>query len=266
MTGDQLAYELCAAFCGELNVAEVPAGLAVSAMFRNATGDRVDCLVERGAQGWTLSDSGDFLGDLEASGVDIKTGNRAEFLARALSPAHAIIDEETLQITTRMDGALDPRRVTEFLVALGRAQDLVFWTRERVRSTFRDDAIAAVKLALGGLATIELRAPVDLTLAEFPADLVIRPAATTAGETKTAVYFAQEVDHLTEAMALAQELRLLKRYDVRVAALIEEPKTLTSAKAVRALNRIDNHSYYRHDEAQAVRKIIRTALPTFETA
>ena len=82
MTPTGLRDALCSAFCGDLTVLEVPAGLAISAMFEGADGDRLGCLVERRELGWRLSDDGAFLGDLEGYGVDIRKGQRAAFLAR----------------------------------------------------------------------------------------------------------------------------------------------------------------------------------------
>jgi hypothetical protein len=263
MTPTSLREALCSAFCGDLTVREVPAGLAVSAMFEGADGDRLGCLVEQREFGWRLSDDGAFLGDLEGYGVDIRKGGRSAFLARALGPAGARVDPDTLQIVADVDGALQPSDVLRFLTALSRSQDVTYWTKERVRSTFKEDATQALREALGQTADIDGAIAVDPTLAEFPADLVIRPRGTGQGGSVTAVFLVQALEALQEALLLALELRSVQRTDIRVAALVEDGSVnMSAAKAQRAVNRIDTVSFFRNDERAAVTKIARTAIPS----
>lgn len=266
MTPGELREALCASFCGDLTVREVPAGLAVSARFEAADGDRLGCLVERGG-GWRLSDDGAFLGDLEGYGVDVRKGGRAEFLARALRPAGAHVDFGTLQIVAKGEASLTLEDVLGFLVAMSRAQDVAFWTKERVRSTSKEDAIQALRRVLGDAADVQGAAAVDGRLAEFPADVVIRPHGSDGGGAVTAVFLVQAMDALQEALLLALELRAQQRRDVRVAALIEDGSlNMGVAKAVRAVNRIDAVSFFRNDEQEAAFKIARTAIPNLAMA
>jgi hypothetical protein len=231
-------------------------------MFEGADGDRLGCLVEQTEMGWRLSDDGAFLGDLEGYGVDIRRSGRAEFLARALRPAGARVDSNTLQIVAEGAGTVRPSDVLSFLAALSRAQDVTFWTKERVRSTFKEDAAQALKEILGDAADIDTSSAVDKRLAEFPADLVIRPRGEGAGGSVTAVFLVQALDALQEALLLALELRAQQRRDVRVAALIEDNSVNMGApKAVRAVNRIDAVSFFRNDEKEAAYRIARTAVP-----
>lgn len=262
MNPGELRDALCSAFCGDLTVREVPAGLAVSAMFEGADGDRLGCLVERRGAAWRLSDDGAFLGDLEGYGIDVRKGGRAEFLARALRPVGGRVDPDTLQMVAEFDRPLLSEDVLGFLVGLSRAQDVVFWTKERVRSTFKEDATRALREALGDAADLEAATAVDRRLKEFPADLVIRPRGSGGGGTVTAVFLVQVMDALQEALLLALELRAQQRRDVRVAALIEDGSlNMGSAKAVRAVNRIDTVSFFRDDEREAAFKVARTAVP-----
>ena len=162
-----------------------------------------------------------------------------------------------------VDGGLEPAGVLQFLTALSRSQDVTDWTRERVRSTFREDATQALREALGQAADLDGAAAVDTSLAEFPADLVIRPRGTGHGGAVTAVFLVQALDALQEALLLALELRSVRRTDIRVAALIEDGSiNMGGNKAQRAVNRIDAVSFYRNDEHAAVSKIARTAVPS----
>lgn len=267
MNSAELRSALCSTFCGDLTVREVPAGLAVSAMFEGADGDRLGCLVEKVGDGWRLSDDGAFLGDLEGYGVDVRRGNRAEFLARTLRVAGARVDLDTLQIVAVGDGELTPEHLLRFLAAMSRAQDVAFWTKERIRSTFKEDATKALRAALGDAADIQGAAAVDETLAEFPADLIIRPRGGSGTGAVTAVFLVQAMDALQEALLLALELRAQRRPDIRVAALVEDGTlNMGAAKAIRAVNRIDAISFYRHDEREAVFRIARTAVPDLAAA
>jgi hypothetical protein len=163
-------------------------------MFEGADGDRLGCLVEQNEMGWGLSDDGAFLGDLEGYGVDVRKSGRAEFLARALRPAGARVDPSTLQIVAKEAEKVRPGDVLSFLAALSRAQDVTFWTKEHVRSTFKEDAAQALKEILGDAAEIDTAAAVDKRLAEFPADLVIRPRGEGGNGHVTAVFLVQALD------------------------------------------------------------------------
>ena len=267
MNSGELRAPLCSTFCGDLTVREVPAGLAVSAMFEGADGDRLGCLVEKMGDGWRLSDDGGFLGDLESYGVDVQRGGRAEFLVRALRPAGGRVDPDTLQIVAEGDGELTPDVLLRFLAAMSRAQDVAFWTKERIRSTFKEDATKALRAALGDAADVQGSGAVDETLTEFPADLVIRPREGTGTGSVTAVFLVQAMDALQEALMLALELRAHRRADVRVAALVEDGTlNMGVPKAIRAVNRIDAISFFRSDEREAVFRIARTAVPDLAAA
>ncbi|WP_426960203.1 DUF1828 domain-containing protein [Muricoccus radiodurans] len=267
MTPGELRDALCSIFCGDLTVREVPAGLAVSAMFEGADGDRLGCLVEQHGLGWGLSDDGAFLGDLEGYGVDVRKGGRADFLARALRPAGARVDPDTLQIVADLEGEPSAGDILAFLAALSRAQDVAFWTKERVRSTFKEDATRALREVLGEAADLQGSTAVDARLAEIPADLVIRPRGSGEGGAVTAVFLVQALDALQEALLLALELRAQQRRDVRVAAMIEDNSVnMSAAKAVRAVNRIDAVAFFRNDEKEAAFKIARTAIPNLAVA
>ena len=267
MTPGKLHKALCSHFCSDLLVREVPAGLTVSAMFEGFDGDRLGCLIEQTGTGWRLSDDGTFLGDLEAYGVDIRKGGRSEFLARTLRVVGGRVDHDTLQIIADLDQEPTPVEVLEFLTALSRAQDITFWTRERIRSTFRKDAIRAIQDALGDTAAIEDGVPVDKRLIEFPADLVIRPYGSVVGRAVTAVFLVQALDTLQEALLLALALRTQHRYDVRIAAMIEDGSfNMATAKVRRVVNRIDTVSYFHNDEREAAFRVAQTAVPDLRVA
>jgi len=259
MNLDTLKTLMCRTFCAEISVHEVPAGLAFSGMFEDSLGDRITGFLvqDRGAP--YLADDGSFVADLEASGVQVFEGARAMFLERVLGPAGAYVDPDTMEIRTNsLDRDPDPEVLINFLSALARVRDVSYWSQERVRSTFVEDAVRAMRDRFNGAATVVTDAAIDSRFADFPADAIIRPHG--AGRV-VAVFLVQTTDKLTEAMALAQELRLQKDNESRVAALVEDSNSIPmqSRKAQRAINRISAFAFYRGDENAALDRLAATA-------
>ena len=135
-----LKKDLCKAFCSELSVVHIPAGLAFSGFFEDLNGDRLSGYLMEDEDGPYLSDDGTFLNELAASGVDVLRGSRAEFLKRILDDVDAFVDPNTLFIRTKtFTGTPSPEKIIKFLAALIRVQAVSFWTRERIESTFAED-------------------------------------------------------------------------------------------------------------------------------
>ncbi len=108
-----------------------------------------------------------------------------------------------------------------------------FWANERIKSTFKDDAYKAIVDRLGERAAIQRSAPVDNTLAEFPADAIVRPASPAGTPAPvTAVFFVQSLDTLNEALVLWTEARQRHR-PVRIAALVEDTSSLRAPLGAR---------------------------------
>lgn len=265
MNAESLRAALCRHFCSEVHAGEVPAGIALSLPVEDAIGDRIGAYIIKDRGSPYLADDGMFLGELEARGVPVLDGSRREFLERTLRPAGAYIDEETLEIRTPpLDREPTADEVVRFLSALATARAVQFWTRELVRSTFVEDATVAIRRRLEGRAALVAGAAPDPDLAEFPADLVVRP---TGPGFVTAIFLVQTLDRLDEALMLWQEAVRRERERPRngkrprVMALIEDRDTvpLQSRKAQRAINRIDAVAIYRQDETAALERIDRVA-------
>jgi len=259
---DALKESLCKSFCADLSVKQLPSGFAVTTTLRDAVSDPIACFIERENGGWFMADDGQFLADTVARGIDIGTGSRKDFLDRILRPVGAWCDLTNYEIRTEANQTVPtPERILSFVTALARARDVTFWSRERIKSTFKDDAYKAIVDRLGGMAEIHRSAPADSTLVEFPADAIVRPLSSTGADALvTAVFFVQALDTLNEALMLWMEARQLHR-PVRVAALVEDGTiNLSSYKAQRAFNRIDTTAFFRGDEAAAIDRIEHLAL------
>lgn len=260
MNAAMLTTELCRAFCSEISVSRIPAGLAFSGIFEDLRGDRISgyLIEDRGLP--YLSDDGSFLSDLESSGIDFRDGNRAKFLEAVLADAGAFVDMDTLTIRTpEFDEEPNANRIARFLAALSRAQDVAFWNRERVKSTFADDLYEALILRLGPAANIAKSAPVNDALSDFPADLLISSKEKLGDP--LALFLVQNTDRLNEATLLSQEMKIRKKRDAKVVAVSDtgEGLSLSSRRVSRALNRIDGLIVYRHDEDAAIDRIAEMA-------
>jgi hypothetical protein len=176
-----------------------------------------------------------------------------------LSQANATWDRETLEIRS---SPIAPENVAKssisFLSSLLRIRDLELLTRENIRSTFREDAMALIAETFSGRMKIEEDAAVAADLSEFPADLVFRPKQGVYGRTG-ALYFVTNSEKLTEALLLKMEAAALNRDDFAIIALIEEPglNSIARKKFQRAQNRSLAMPIFRGDEDAAMRFIGR---------
>lgn len=239
--------ELCAAFCGGLQVHPVPSGYAVSSVFTDNSGDRITFYITETPDGVQIEDDGDYLANLIARDIQITAGSRAEMLDAILSEADAFWDRETFEIKTGSFDAseLAPRAIA-FLSGLIRVRDLALVTKERVRSAFREDFIRAVTQHFGDQLYIEEHKAPANDLSEFPADLVITPKA---GGRPGAIYLVNSNDKLNEAL-LAWKEREDVSSDVAMMAVIEDSdlKQLSRKRFQRAQNRRLPMPIFRGDE------------------
>jgi hypothetical protein len=251
---DSLSARLCSTFCSGLEVVPTPCGLAVSTAFTDRSGDRIGFYLVEGADGYRIEDDGEYLSRLIALGIDVDGGTRAKLLDAILDTAGAAWDTDTYEIRTPSFPEDEiAQRAIDFLSALIRVRDLELLTRDTVRSTFREDALAAMREHFGRAAAITEGEPVDEALADFPADAVICPD----DGRSAAVYFVTSNEHLMEAQLLQAEAERLRRHDFAVVALIESPEfpRISRRKFQRAQNRSLVMPIFRGDEQAAMRRI-----------
>jgi len=260
MTPESLERLLCSTFCGAIGVRAVPSGLAVASAFKDGSGDPMTFYVNSTEDGFVIEDDGSYLSHLQAMDIPFETGQRGQLLDAILQQGGAFWDRESFEIKTTAFGAeLLGEKAIGFLSALIRIRDLELLTREVVRSTFRDDALEAIRRTFEPVAVIDEDAPVDVDLSEFPADVVIRPKA--AGAVPTALYLVHSNDKLNEALLLQIETQMLDRKDVRVVALLEDAdmKLISRKRFQRAQNRSLLMPIFRGDEDAAMRMIAERA-------
>lgn len=256
---EHIKRELCNAFCGAVQVHPVASGLAISSPFEDNAGDLISFYLAETPFGFRIEDDGSYLAELIAKGVAIDQGSRSQFLDAILAQANATWDRETLEIRSEV---ISPQTVAKslisFLSSLIRIRDLEFLTRENIRSTFREDAIDAIRRNLREKVELDEDKPVTEDLSEFPADLVLRPRQGVPGRSG-ALYLVTSSEKLNEALLLKLEATNLKRDDFAVIALIEEPglHSIARKKFQRAQNRSLSMPIFRGDEDAAMRFIAR---------
>jgi hypothetical protein len=260
MAPGELERQLCAAFCAAVQVRPVPSGFAVSSAFEDSSGDRITFYLSETLDGWRIEDDGDYLAHLIARDIAINEGTRGQLLDAILEQGHAYWDRETFEIRSTDFAVADlPRRTTAFLSSLIRVRDLELLTRENVRSTFREDVISAMKQRFGGAIEVVENAAVANDFAEFPADLIVRPALPDSSARPGSIYLVNTNDKLNEALLAHQEAQLQHRTDFAVIAMIEEPdmRVLSRKRFQRAQNRALSMPIFRGDEDAAMSMVAR---------
>jgi hypothetical protein len=254
-----LKKSLCSTFCNQVNVSATPCGYAVSSPFRDDCGDPITFYLRPAGERYMLDDDGSFLSDLVARDISIHEGQRRALLLDILREGGAELNSETLEIHTGLVDAADvPARAISLLSALIRVRDLALLAKEVVRSTFREDALKALTAAMGHAATLIENAPFSEALAEYPADLIIRPSAAAPQGRAAALYFVTNSDKLNEALLLRLEAaKLGERLDV--VALLERMNSVNERRLQRALNRGVTVGVFREDQIAAI-DVVRERL------
>ncbi|WP_037476551.1 DUF1828 domain-containing protein [Sphingobium sp. ba1] len=248
MIHQALEKELCATFCAGLEVHPVPSGYAVSSVFQDNSGDKIAFYLVETPDGFRIEDDGDYLSTLIASDIRIDSGSRGTMLDAILADGGAYWDRETFEIRSSdfpREQAAD--RSVRFLSSLIRVRDLALVTRERVRSAFREDFLAAIGAKFGdSVEVFEGIAPAN-DLGEFPADIVLKPRN---GGRTGAVYLVNNTDKLNEALLAWRELEDYPGADVAIMAVLEdrEMKSVSRMKWQRAQNRHLPMPVFRGDE------------------
>ncbi|MCW1844213.1 DUF1828 domain-containing protein [Prosthecomicrobium hirschii] len=261
MHPDELKKHLCAAFCGSINVHPVPTGMAVSSAFSDSSGDNISFFITETPDGIQIEDDGSYLSHLIAKDIPIESGTRGQLLDAILKSAGAYWDRDTYEIKSNpFHPEHMSRKVVDFLSSLIRVRDLELITREAVRSTFREDAIDAIRSKYGSIVDLYENEAVSRDFSEFPVDLVIRPKSSVKDGLTGAIYFVNNDAKLNEALLLKMELlhNPVPR-DFNVIALVEDPSlaSISKKKFQRAQNRSLSMPIFRGDEDAATNRIGR---------
>lgn len=255
---DAMALEetLCHAYCSSISVRAVPYGYAISTLFVDRSGDPIGCYIVEGADGYRIEDDGEYLARMIGSGLQIDRGQRGKILDDILGEANAFWDRDSYLIRSESIPMSElGARLIEFISSLIRVRDLELLTQERIRSTFREDIIDALRVRFGDTADFQENAPIDGQFREFPSDLIITPRCELGF--KGAVYTITSNDRLNEALLLLLEAKSKQRDDFKIIAIMEdaEMKVVSRRNFQRAQNRLLPMPIYRGDEQAAIERV-----------
>jgi hypothetical protein len=253
-----LKHELCTAFCDQLQIREVPAGLAVSTAFSFSDAEPVGFYIVGPDQlgRYRIEDDGNTIPMIEAEGVDLDTTTRQEALASLLDEYGATYDEEKGELTTdHLPSEQVPSAALKFVALLLRLQDLILLTPERAASTFREDATKAIHEALDKRADIKENQSIAPGI-EFPADLIIQAK----NRDPVAVFLAMSEQRVLEAVVVQMALAYEAHVNCSVIALLEKDSSVTRKMRTRASNRLTALPIFEGDQKAAIQRIEREVL------
>lgn len=250
--------ELCKAFCDELSVQKVPAGLAVTTAFAGADGDHIGFFViKTSGTKYRIEDDGVTLPYLEGSGLDFSSGTRGEALSELQLEYGVSIDQETKEFFVgNLTEEQIPAAALKFVAFSLRVRDFMLMTEFRVATTFREDAERLLRAAVNGRATIEENVPITAKLTDFPADFVVRAP----GRKPVGVFLGTSDNRVLEALFLQMRNQHEIHEPCSIVALVEKPRTLSTRVRQQATNRLEFLTEFRGDEIAAVERIAREAI------
>ncbi len=250
--------ELCAAFCHDLEVTDIPAGLAVGTAFQKSDGDHIEFYVigPDDAGLYRVQDDGATVPYLEACGADLGIEARADAFNEILSEYGVTYDDATREITSDpIPRDQVPKVGLKLVAALLRLQDLVLMTRDRVENTWIQEAKRDLEQAANGRATVEYDVAVTAELSDYPADAVIKAK----NRSPVAVFFGTSDSKVYEALLLQSGARYEAHVDIQVVVILEKDAGVTRKARLRA----DNHLIvprYRGAERDAIGRIMEAAV------
>jgi hypothetical protein len=188
---------------------------------------------------------------IEAMGIDLDTATRNDAVAQLYAEYGANYNQETGELSTLpMSAEAVPERALQFVSLLLRLQDLILLTPERAASTFKEDAVKAIKRSLEGRATIHENQSPALGI-EFPADLFIQAPS----RSPVAVFLAMSEQRVLEAVVAQMAVTYEAKADCSIIALLEKDSSVTRGMRQRAANRLTAMPIFEGDEDAAVKRI-----------
>jgi hypothetical protein len=253
---------LCKAFCAQLHVERVMSGWSVQTPYRLPDGDPVMFFIMTEATGNAhLEDDGTTIGLLENAGVSLdKKGARYQALQELLEQHEAFHDEGAGVIRT---GSMTDDEIAnasvKFTALMLRIHDLAFLTVERVKQSWKDDAMRDIHVRFDPIGTVEENAIVSPRVGALPADAVIR----IPNEPPIAIIMGTSNAKGLTALVLKMELEKYQAQDAPVILLIERAKENPLAEGTYALaqSRLNGVHTYRGFETEAIEAISRF-IPT----
>jgi hypothetical protein len=255
--------QLCEAFCADLRVERVPVGWLVATPFKQPDGSAVVFFIVTVENDVSrLEDDGAQVALLEMAGVSLdKGGARHDAFMQLLSQHDATYDSDDGVIcSANLPNSEIPKAAIKFMALMMRVHDLALLTVERVKQSWRDDAVADLHRSFDGIAKVEENALVGDKLGGVPADVVIRAFA---GNPPVAVILGTSNAKGLQALVLKMEMEKYQHQDYPVVLLVERAKDNPLAESTYALSqsRLNGVHTYRNAEVESMQAIGRLLQP-----
>jgi hypothetical protein len=143
-----------------------------------------------------------------------------------------------------------------FVSLMLRMNDFLLLTREKVASTFKEDAARLLRERVGDRAEIYEGNPVSASLQDTVPDMVLRAPM----RRPVALFFGTSEKRVYEAILLQMQALYEAKEDIAVVALLESDSVINRDLRRRASNRLEALPSYRGDELEAIHRIEREVL------
>jgi hypothetical protein len=253
-----MKHQLCKVFCDNLQVRQVPAGLAVSTNFLSPEGDRIGFYIRNQEDGdYRIEDDGFTLPALEASGLDFSSGSRGNAMQELLAEYGVSIDEDARAFAIDNVSELTlPTLAMRFVAFSLRVRDFALMTEARVLGTFREDVAKLLRQSVEDRAALEEMSVISPDLSDFSADFIIRAP----NRRPVGVFLATGDARVLQAIIVQMRALHEIHIDCAIIALLERGRSITSGVRRNAANRLTAVTEFRGDEIASIQRIAYEAL------
>jgi hypothetical protein len=229
---EQIRNQICDSVCEGFQVRPIPIGYSIQSPIPWISGDNIPIYLRIDGDRARLEDSGSSIFDLEGQGVDLKSDNRRQILSSLLQTHNVNLDDDSTFVTNWAELNRVTKDLPQFLSFLTRVQDLIFLSRDKVQSAFREDLKTAVEKRFGQTAIIKINEPVSDSLSNYPVDLLIEDRS---NETTSAIFAAVSDVNVLQAVLFSKEVLLKEITGVKSFLIYEEmdsPRITSRSRAI----------------------------------
>lgn len=248
---------LCEAFCRDVAVRKVPRGWAVQTPFDSASGDALGFYLVCDSQNfYHVEDDGTSVAFLEAMGINLRSGTRAEAFNALLREYKISYDQQSGELRSRgVDESEIGAAALGFMAMMLRLQDFSLMHPVTVGTTFKEDARSAIEGRFSRIAEVRHEEAIGGKFENYVADAIVM----VKGRQPVAIYYGTANDKVNEAVILWMEVHHVVRAGPQVVLLLEtpQPRGITGRALARAHNYLDAIAVFRGEEASAVERIAR---------
>jgi len=250
-----LKKAICDVFCSETQISEFEGGFAVGTPYTGKDGDRIGLYIVGSKGGpYRVIDNALTVSFLEAAGATLDNESRRSAFSGLLNQYGAHYDEEAGELY--MDEVAEdrlPRAVLDFSAMLLRICDLEWMSKERTRSTFKDDVRKLLHQELDEKVRITESEAISESFVDIIPDMAFFPV----DREPIALFLISDDSRLWQAIHMKMVAYHEKRLDILVVALLERESAVSHRVRIQADNRLDSIPRYGDEKDAAISRIVR---------